>query len=37
MFNGKDMEGRTPKFDARVVGESFNDTLRVEDGVLKVS
>ena len=31
------MEGWTPKFNTREVGDNFNDTFRVEDGILKVS
>lgn len=37
LFNGKDMAGWTPKFNTREVGENYNDTFRVEDGILKVS
>lgn len=36
LFNGKNMEGWTPKFRGCPLGENFNDTFRVEDGVLKV-
>ncbi len=37
LFNGKDLEGWTPKFNTREVGENYKDTFRVEDGILKVS
>jgi hypothetical protein len=37
LFNGKDLEGWTPKFKGHDLGENYNDTFRVEDGVLKVS
>lgn len=37
LFNGKDMDGWTPKFCTRPLGENFKDTFRVEDGILKVS
>src|SRR5215211_5953841 len=36
LFNGKDLTGWTPKFAKHDLGENFNDTFRVEDGVLKV-
>ena len=37
LFNGKDLEGWTPKIQGYELGENFGDTFRVEDGVLKVS
>ncbi len=37
LFNGKDMKGWTPKFAGHELGENYNDTFRVEDGILKVS
>ncbi len=37
LFNGKDLEGWTPKFTGHELGENYNDTFRVEDGLLKVS
>ena len=36
MFNGRDLEGWTPKIRYSKLGENHNDTFRVEDGVLKV-
>ena len=35
-FNGKNLDGWTPKITGCKLGENFNDTFRVEDGVLKV-
>jgi 3-keto-disaccharide hydrolase len=37
LFNGKDLEGWTPKITGYPAGENYADTFRVEDGVLKVS
>ena len=37
LFNGKDLEGWTPKIRGEKVGENYGDTFRVEDGVLKVA
>ena len=37
IFNGKDLTGWTPKFSGHDLGDNYNDTFRVEDGVLKVS
>lgn len=37
LFNGKDLEGWTPKISGFKAGENFNNTFRVEDGLLKVS
>jgi len=36
LFNGKDLEGWTPKFATRPLGENYLDTFHVEDGILKV-
>jgi hypothetical protein len=36
LFNGKDLTGWTPKFRGCDLGENFNNTYRVEDGVIKV-
>ena len=36
LFNGKDLEGWTPKIRYHAVGENYGDTFRVEDGLLKV-
>src|SRR5688572_26464612 len=36
LFNGKDLSDWTIKFAKHDVGENFNDTFRVEDGLLKV-
>ncbi|MGI9517478.1 MAG: family 16 glycoside hydrolase [Pirellulaceae bacterium] len=37
LFNGKDLEGWTPKIRGYESGENFGNTFRVEDGVLKVA
>jgi hypothetical protein len=37
LFNGKDLDGWTPKIKGYPAGENHADTFRVEDGVLKVS
>jgi len=37
LFNGKDLDGWTPKFADMPVGENHNHIFRVEDGMLKVS
>jgi hypothetical protein len=37
LFNGKDLDGWTPKIRGYPAGENFGDTFRVENGVLKVS
>lgn len=37
LFNGKDLEGWTPKFRYHELGENWRNTFRVEDGLLKVS
>jgi len=36
LFNGRDLEGWTPKIRGEKVGDNYGDTFRVEDGVLKV-
>lgn len=37
LFNGKNMDGWTPKFTGHELGENYNNTYRVQDGILKVS
>ncbi len=37
LFNGKNLDGWTPKITGFPLGENYNKTFRVEDGVLKVS
>ncbi len=37
LFNGKDLDGWTPKFTGLPAGENYKNTFRVEDGVIKVS
>jgi len=36
LFNGKDLDGWEIKFTGFPVGENYNNTFRVEDGLLKV-
>jgi hypothetical protein len=36
LFNGKDLTGWTPKFAKHDLGENYNGTFRVEEGLLKV-
>src|SRR3954463_12949005 len=36
LFNGKDLDGWTPKFSGHEPGVNYLDTFRVENGVLKV-
>ncbi len=36
LFNGKDLEGWTPKIRHSALGENYGNTFRVEDGLLKV-
>jgi len=36
LFNGKDLEGWTPKIKGQDSGVNFGNTFRVEDGLLKV-
>lgn len=37
LFNGKNLEGWTPKINGFKAGENYKNTFRVEDGLLKVS
>jgi len=37
LFNGKDLEGWTPKIRGYDYGDNIHNTFRVEDGVIKVS
>lgn len=37
LFNGKSLEGWTPKITGYPLGENYGDTFRVENGVLKVA
>ena len=37
LFNGKNLDGWTPKITGYDLGENFGNTFRVEDGVMKVS
>jgi hypothetical protein len=36
LFNGKSLDGWTPKFAKHDIGENVNDTFRVENGLLEV-
>ena len=36
LFNGKDLTGWTPKFSKHDLGENYLNTVRVEDGLLKI-
>lgn len=36
LFNGRDLEGWTPKIRGYDLGENYGNTFRVEDGLLKV-
>ena len=36
LFNGKDLDGWTPKIKGYAAGENYGNTFRVENGVLKV-
>jgi len=36
LFNGKNLDGWTPKIRGYAAGENYGNTFRVEDGVLKV-
>jgi hypothetical protein len=36
LFNGKDLKDWSPKFSKHDLGVNFNDTFRVEEGLLKV-
>src|SRR5262245_59787321 len=37
LFNGKDLSGWTPKIAKHPVGDNYQQTFRVEDGILKVA
>lgn len=37
IFNGKNLDGWTPKFAGRPLGENYRNTFRVEDGILSVN
>jgi len=37
LFNGKDLDGWTPKITGYELGDNFGNTFRVEDGVMKVA
>ena len=37
LFNGKDLEGWTPKIRGYAFGDNYANTFRVEDGVIKVA
>jgi len=37
LFNGRDLDGWTPKVTGHPLGENFGNTFRVENGVLKIS
>lgn len=37
LFNGKDLDGWTPKIRHRPLGENYLDTFRVENGAIKVA
>ncbi|MDX1639987.1 MAG: DUF1080 domain-containing protein [Balneolaceae bacterium] len=37
LFNGQNLEGWMPKFTGSEAGVNYNNTFRVEDGILKVS
>lgn len=37
LFNGKDLDGWTPKIRGYALGENFGNTFRVQDGLLKVA
>lgn len=36
LFNGRDLQGWTPKITGHALGDNYADTFRVEEGVLKV-
>ena len=36
LFNGRDLDGWTPKIAGYALGDNFGNTFRVEDGLLKV-
>jgi acetyl esterase/lipase len=37
LFNGRNLDGWTPKIKGHPLGENFGNTFRVEDGILKVA
>lgn len=37
IFNGKDLDGWTPKFVGQELGTNFNETFRVENGAIRVA
>lgn len=37
LFNGKDLDGWTPKFRGHELGANYNETFRAEDGLLRVN
>ena len=37
LFNGKDLDGWTPKITGNVLGDNFGNTFRVRDGMLAVA
>lgn len=37
LFNGKNLDGWTPKITGRDLGDNYKDTFRVEDGALTIS
>lgn len=37
LFNGKNLDGWTPKITGHAIGDNFANTFRVENGVLKVA
>jgi len=37
LFNGKNLDGWTPKIAGYELGDNYGNTFRVEDGVLKVA
>src|SRR5699024_10849398 len=37
LFNGENLDGLTPKFAGYDVGENYNDTFTIEDGLLTVN
>lgn len=37
LFNGRNLDGWTPKITGHLLGQNFGNTFRVENGILKVS
>ena len=37
LFNGKDLQGWTPKIKGHDLGDNYGNTFRVENGILKVA